>query len=54
MRLLPITSPQLFTTLLVYQSAITILKCISTVEKVPKLLLLLSSSSTKTHVELIH
>lgn len=50
MSLFSISSAQLFTRLLVYQSAITILKCIFVVEKVQKLLLLLSSSSMKRNV----
>lgn len=54
MSLLSISSTQVLTRLLVYQSAITILKCISMVKKVQKLLLLLSSSAMKTNVKLIN
>lgn len=54
MSLLFIYSAQLFTRVLVCQIPTTILKSISVVEEVQKLLLLLSSSSMKTNVRLIN
>lgn len=54
MSLFSISFAQLLTRLLISQSAITCLKYISMVEKEQKLLLLLSSSSMKTHVKLIN